>query len=88
MTAKLLTIIPVSYTHLGVYKRQVVDNLIETITVTGGKAEGYVHGDELSLQNMVITVTSVSYTHLLLKQNMEKTYPSNITNANNGGGSA
>ena len=35
----------------------VVDNLIETITVTGGKAEGYVHGDELSLQNMVITVT-------------------------------
>ena len=24
----------------------------------------------------------------LLKQNMEKTYPSNITNANNGGGSA
>ena len=35
----------------------VVDNLIETITVTGGKAEGYVHGDELSLQNMVIAVT-------------------------------
>lgn len=35
----------------------VVDNLIETITVTGGKAEGYVHGDELSLQNMVIEVT-------------------------------